>query len=143
MESPEQTIRRLQRKLRQSHKELRQKDRTLDSLRRRQGTEDGLRDVTKEGNRHMTDVPLLHTRETVNNIPSDGGKLATMTSFGTDKSGHITGGSSPGQKSAGVPRCSLGTAPQTRTTAACRAESRSCCLRCCASDTASRRTCLP
>ena len=91
MESHRQTIRRLRR-------ELKEKDRTIDSLRRLRDTEEGLWGVTKEGDMHVTDVPLLHTREVVDDILSDGCKLATVTSFGPDKFEHIYGRFVPGSE---------------------------------------------
>lgn len=42
--------------------------------------EDGLWGVTKEGDRRVTDVPLLHIGEVASDIPSDGG-LPSCGSF--------------------------------------------------------------
>ena len=82
MEPPEQTIRRLRSAFGEKDDQLKKKNKTVDSLRMLQDMEDGLWDVTKESDRRVTDVPLLHTRVVVSDIPSDGGKLATVTSFG-------------------------------------------------------------
>ena len=79
---PEQAIRRLRSALREKDRRIGRHEKTIGSLRRLQDMEDGPWDVTKERCKHETGVPLLHAGEAVSDILSDGGKLATVTSFG-------------------------------------------------------------
>ncbi len=96
MESPEQTIRRLQRDLKQKDRTIKQNNRTISkhnkiiaSLREQLKLEDNLWNVTGDANRLKTETALLHSREAIHGMLHNDAKLAGITSFGTDQFGYI------------------------------------------------------
>ena len=92
MASPEQTIRRLQERLKQKDRqvarEIARNDRIIDSLRNTLDDGDSLWEAAP-GDRHGIETVLLYSRGMIRHMLNDDGGLAAMAGQDRDRFGHI------------------------------------------------------